>query len=476
MRQYPHLAARIFNTPLLIHPAKLDAIIVGLGDRLLGLTAGQLDHEPTMLAGAPDLFSTRRASNAEDDGRPYGIVDGVAVLGINGALVHRTRMEGMSTRLLGYNTLSAAAEAAIDDPDVHAVLQVYDSPGGEVQGAFEYADRLRAMRGRKPMWAVADGMAASAAYLGGSAADRLYVTGTGFAGSIGVVMRHVDFSSALARDGIRVTHIYAGDHKIDGNPYEPLPTAVRADYQEEIDALYGEFVAAVVAQRGLSRDAVIATQARTFRGPQAVSAGLADGVATTDSLIAQLAAMRTSKLIGLPARNTANRTGAHAMGIQPDPAGVTDPAATVTETVVFFTQSDLDRAREEGKTEGLQAGADAERARIRAVEAQALPGHEALIAEMKFDGATTGPEAAVRILAAEREKGGAMLAQLIADAPAPVAFVADNDLAAAAPVAAPNAQNLADQARARVATAAAAGRSITVAQAIAQLKQEATHG
>lgn len=477
MRQYPHLAARIFNTPLLIHPAKLDAIIAGLGERLLGLTEGELDHDPTMLAGAPDLFSTRRASNAEDDGRPYGIVDGVAVLGINGALVHRTRMEGMSTRLLGYNTLSAAAEAAMDDPDVHAVLQVYDSPGGEVQGAFEYADRLRAMRGRKPMWAVADGMAASAAYLGGSAADRLYVTGTGFAGSIGVVMRHVDFSSALARDGIRVTHIYAGDHKIDGNPYEPLPTAVRADYQEEIDALYGEFVAAVVAQRGLSRDAVIATQARTFRGAQAVAAGLADGVATTDSLIAQLAAMRPSKLIGLPARNTANRTGAHAMGIQPDPAGVTEPAATAAPpAAVTFSQSDLDRAREEGRAEGLQAGADAERARIRAVEAQALPGHEALIADMKFDGKTTGPEAAVRILAAEREKGGAMLAQLAADAPAPVAFVADNDLTAAPPATAPSAQNLADQARVRVASAAAAGRSITVAQAIAQLKQEATHG
>ena len=95
---------------------------------------------------------------------------------------------------------------------------------------------------------------------------------------------------------------------------------------------------------------------------------------------------------------------------------------------------------------------------------------------MKFDGKTTGPEAAVRILAAEREKGGAMLAQLLADAPAPVAFVADNDLSGAALAAAPSAQNLADQARVRVASAAAAGRSITVAQAIAQLKQEATHG
>ena len=34
--KYPHLAARLFNTPLLVHPGKLDAIIAGLGGRLLG--------------------------------------------------------------------------------------------------------------------------------------------------------------------------------------------------------------------------------------------------------------------------------------------------------------------------------------------------------------------------------------------------------------------------------------------------------
>ena len=34
--KYPHLAARLFNTPLFVHPQKLDAIIAGLGARLLG--------------------------------------------------------------------------------------------------------------------------------------------------------------------------------------------------------------------------------------------------------------------------------------------------------------------------------------------------------------------------------------------------------------------------------------------------------
>lgn len=68
--------------------------------------------------------------------------------------------------------------------------------------------------------------------------------------------------------------------------------------------------------------------------------------------------------------------------------------------------------------EGKQIGATAERERIQAVEAQAMPGHEALIATLKFDGKTSGPEAAVQVLAAEKAKKGDHLAALRADATA----------------------------------------------------------
>ena len=42
-RTYPHLADRLLNTPLLLHPQKLDAIIAGLGQRLLGVDGIQID-------------------------------------------------------------------------------------------------------------------------------------------------------------------------------------------------------------------------------------------------------------------------------------------------------------------------------------------------------------------------------------------------------------------------------------------------
>lgn len=352
--KYPHLAARIFNTPLLIHPQKLDALIAGLGGRLLGASPAQIH---VVGAGAdallaPELFSTRRGERAE---RGYRIVDGVAVLSASGALVHRTRMEADSTWLVGYNDLAADLEDAMANPEVHAVLQVYDTPGGESQGAFEYAQRIFDMRGRKTMWAIADGMAASAGYLAASAADQFMVTSTGYAGSIGVVARHVDFSRAIEADGITITQIFAGAHKVDGNPFEPLPESVRKEWQADINGLYAMFVDAVAKHTGLDAAAVRATEAATYSGQAAVAAGLASRVSTTDQLIAELGALRVRSYPSGPAARTPAEKGASMSGTNP---GGTQAAAPQT-----ITQADLDAAR----ADGIAQGAKAERERTASI-------------------------------------------------------------------------------------------------------------
>lgn len=357
--KYPHIAARIFNTPLLIHPQKLDAIVAGLGHRLIGapVVLQGADAEATSPGLAPELFSTRRGERSEYG---YQVVDGVAVVNIRGALAHRSRVDmDTSTYILGYNQIAAEIEDAMAHPDVHAVLQVWESPGGEAQGAFEFADRMFALRGKKPMHAIADGMAASAAFLGGSAAGELAVTATGYAGSIGVVMRHVDFSRALANEGIAVTHIFAGAHKVDGNPYEALPAAVRADFQDQINALYGMFVSAVSRNMGLTAEAIRATEARTFMGQAAVDAGLASRVTTTDALITELAGLRARSYPAGSARSsTAKQKGLSMSGTQPA-ADAQQPATTAAAvSAPSFTQADVDRARAEGgQAERTRVGA-----------------------------------------------------------------------------------------------------------------------
>ncbi|PRD68772.1 peptidase s49 [Malikia spinosa] len=379
-RHYPHLAARVFNTPLLVHPQKLDAIIAGIGPRLLGLGDGaDVAALKASQAGAQllpaELFSTKRDTSS--DGQPYAVSDGVAYIPVSGALVHRSRMEADSSRLLGYNEVAMLVEEAMADRSVHALLLNFDSPGGEAQGAFEFADRLAALRGQgKRIVAMADGMAASAAYLAAAAADEIVLTSSAYVGSIGVVMRHVDFSQALASDGVKVTHIYAGAHKVDGNPYEPLPAAVRADMQAEIDGLYEMFVQSVAANRRLEPSAVRKTQAQVYRGAAALAVGLADRLGTTDQVITELAAQRSRSFpVGQTARANATpgaTTMANQAGGQSAAPGAQAPQPAVATATTPFS-ADPAQARSEGHAAGVQA----ERERV-----GAILGHERAGAHM----------------------------------------------------------------------------------------------
>lgn len=372
-RTYPHLADRLLNTPLLLHPQKLDAIIAGLGQRLLGVDGIQIDPA-TLGTGAAlpaEMFTTRRGERTE---RGYRAVDGVAVISAMGGLVHRTRLAADSSLLIGYNDLAADLEDALARADVHAIALVLDSPGGEVSGAFELAERIYAARGRKPIVAVADGMAASAAYLAASAADEVVLSPTSYVGSIGVVMRHVDFSRALANDGIAVSHIFAGEHKIDGNPYQPLPDAVRAALQADIEGLYQMFVQAVAKHRGLSEQAVRDTRAGVYRGVAAVAARLADRIGTVDAVVAELASRRNHAVaaaVGLSLQSMGiSMSQASANAAAAAPAAPADVSTTTAATAAATTaapatasQAELEQARAEG--------AAAERERVAAITGHA---------------------------------------------------------------------------------------------------------
>jgi len=430
--RYPHITARIFNTPLLIHPQKLDAIIAGIGGRLFGVSKESItiNGDLSIDGLSPELFSTKKGTQSMERG--YQIIDGVAVIDISGATVHRSRMEAMSTFMLGYDDITADVEHAMDNPDVHAILRVYDSPGGEAQGAFEHADRMNQLLGKKPMYAIADGMAASAGYLAGSAADQFVITSTGYAGSIGVVMRHVDVSRAMANEGVQVTHIFAGSHKVDGNPFAPLPDTVKSDFQDEVNGLYDMFIQAVSLQRGMTADAVRATEAATYRGEQAVSVGLADRVSTTDNLISELAGKRSTRAYSMSSvKASASEENAKLSGMQHESSASlnsTKGVTTMNLEELRAAHPDLCAALvEEGRSVGFDAGASAERNRIQSVEAQSMAGHETLINTLKFDGKTTGPEAAVQVLNAERNLKGNKSAEITSAATKPVSFAAAPD-------------------------------------------------
>lgn len=396
-RPYPHLADRLFNTPLLLHPQKLDAIIAGLGQRLLGMECLQIDAaQVSPRAALPaEMFTTRKGERTE---RGYRVNEGVAVISAMGALVHRTRLEADSSLLIGYNDLAADMEDALAQPEVHAIALVLDSPGGEVSGAFELADRIYAARGRKPVVAVADGMAASAAYLAASAADEVVLTTTSYVGSIGVVMRHVDYSRALANEGINVSHIFAGEHKVDGNPYQPLPTSVREHLQADIEGLYQMFVQAVAKHRGMEEQAVRDTRAAVYRGVAGVAARLADRIGTADAVISELSARRArihpaagqrahgnavpkGVLMSSTATEADNQPAASATPAAPSTA----PSATAPAVAAAPALASVEAARAEG--------AQAERARVSAILGHANAAANPTLAQTCIAGGLTAEQA-----------------------------------------------------------------------------------
>jgi signal peptide peptidase SppA len=185
--------------------------------------------------------------------------------------------------------LTAQFRAALADPSVKAIVFDVDSPGGAVEGVPELADEIFAARGQKKMVAVANTMAASAAYWLASCADELVVTPSGAVGSIGVFAEHDDMSKALDSEGVKISLVSAGKYKVDGNPYEPLSDTARASLQAQVDAFYGMFTKAVARNRETSVAAVKGGfgEGGMVLAADAVKEGMADKVATMAQTLAR---------------------------------------------------------------------------------------------------------------------------------------------------------------------------------------------
>ena len=394
--------------------------------KLLDVLTAPWAIEPAKLLEIQAIYATHLRGDKIDIaaieaklGRPlanepkgYDIQDGVAVLPLEGVIAKRANLfsqisGGVSTELAGRDL-----KAALADPSVHSIILAIDSPGGTVDGTITLADLVAAAD--KPVVALASGTMASAAYWIGSAANSVYITdATTIVGSIGVVATHTDVSKAQAASGVKTTEIAAGKYKRIASSYEPLTKEGRQTIQDQVDYTYALFVDAVAKQRGVSTDKVLSDMAdgRIFIGQQAVDAGLVDGVSTLDALVAQLNQARTS---GAPLARRAS--GTHSAGVAQLPTTLEGAAMPITREQIAAEAPDVLAA--------IQAeGASAERARIQAIEAQAIPGHEALIATLKFDGKSTAGDAAMAVLAAEKQTRTAQAAALASDAPAPLPLV-----------------------------------------------------
>lgn len=214
----------------------------------------------------------------------------VAVMPVQGVVENRMSVWSYFYGGFSCEAGGRALDAFLSNKDVAAIVLDVDSPGGTCEGVEELAEAIYQARAVKPVYAVANAMACSAAYWIASAASALYCTPSGSVGSVGVYAAHVDYSAALADAGIKVSMIQAGKYKTELSPYAPLSDEARDNLQSSIDALYSRFVSTVARNRGTDSSDVRKNygQGRVSDARPALAAKMIDGMATLDDVLGKL--------------------------------------------------------------------------------------------------------------------------------------------------------------------------------------------
>lgn len=271
-----------YSSPWAIVPSYLETMAVVLERWASGIKLTEAEIY-NAVGTAPEAAAQRRQAAQR--------TKGVAVIPVYGALAQRATMQNVSgPGVTSTQGLAQQFRDALDNPRAGSIVFDIDSPGGSVFGINELATEIRAARGAKRIVAVANSLAASAAYYIASSADEIVVTPGGQVGSIGVFAAHRDHSAKDEAAGVKTTLISAGKYKTEGNPYEPLSDEGADAMQEMVDEIYADFISSVAAGRGVSTAKVEDSfgQGRVVSARQAIDRGMADRIDTLDATIERL--------------------------------------------------------------------------------------------------------------------------------------------------------------------------------------------
>lgn len=410
--RYTHVMGMLINQPLFAHPRAVMTLYNSLTGRFGtgAIEVGEFEHSE--LIDARQLHTERKpldvqASRFEgemvktDDGHwrsvePFMLTkDGVAVITATGEMVNRGAWVGSNSGLTSYEGLKFQMIRAGRHRRVNSIIMDIESPGGQATGTTELAGIVRAVAAEKPVYAVANGMAASAGYAFASGATRLFNSPSGVLGSIGAMMLHLDMSKALEQKGITPTLIYAGDSKVDGHPAIPLSEDAKGELQGVVNAFYDQFVETVAAGRGrkLSKKAARETNARIYIGQEAVKAGLADGVATFEEVMSEASARGRKLMASGPAKSRSMTKMPGILDNDNQPTAKTFTEAELNAAVASATEAGHKAGVTEGEKRGAETGANNERARIKAiVNHEGVKGKEALALNLALEAPSMSAE------------------------------------------------------------------------------------
>lgn len=334
--KYERVIQYVLETPWAIRPAVLEAILDVLAYRAEG---GQFTDEELV----------ERVGAAEAARRSPQRAGSVAIVPIWGSIFPRANLFTEFSGGTSLQKFSAALAEVDNDSQVGSIVLDVSSPGGLVGLVPETAEQIR--KTSKPVTAVVNTEAASAAYWLAAQADELVVTPSGWVGSIGVFSAHEDISRLQDNVGVKTTLVSAGKFKVEGSPFEPLGEEARAAMQKTVDTYYDMFTRDVARGRKTSVDAVRSGfgEGRMVTAEAAVAEGMADRVATINQVVSEMLEGRGPSGHRLEKFTTVGSAAPEHFGFaQPDSAASdSDPERVDEESDFLKALLDAERVDEE---------------------------------------------------------------------------------------------------------------------------------
>jgi len=180
--------------------------------------------------------------------------------------------------------------------DISAIVLRIDSPGGLVAPTQEIYEKVKSLRGIKPVVASMGSVAASGGYYIALGSDTLIANPGTIVGSIGVIMNYPIATELLGKVGIKFETVKSGGLKDVGSYSREVTDADRKHLNDMVTNIHSQFVLAVGENRSIKRSELIKlTDGRVFTGLQSKELGLIDLLGTYEDAIALAGSMSNIK-------------------------------------------------------------------------------------------------------------------------------------------------------------------------------------
>lgn len=353
--------------------------------------------EPDFLKTIARESLSTKSEKTLNNNRSLKVRDSTAIIPIHGPITARDNLFSFFAGGTSLETLATNLQEALENDDIKAILFEIDSPGGVAVGPFEMAEMIFNARSKKPIYSYIGRNGSSAAYWLACACEKIIVNPSALLGSVGVVTT-IPVQEQPDLDGYKNIEIVSSNATL--KRPDPRTKEGLSEIKRELDDLEATFINSIAKYRNITPEIVKNDfgQGGVVIGSQAVDQNMADGLGTYEEVLANL-----HQQFSINSNNQIMSKEINADLISKQEI----TAQYITNNFPDIATQIANDASKDAFNKGVETGATNERDRILAIEMAALPGHEDLVCEAKKDPAITAEKLALKIIAAEKQKGSA---------------------------------------------------------------------